>query len=367
MGKKTENKKANILISGDYGERNIGDEIILSELVKLLSNAFPEAGLSVITKKPETTVALGVDAVQAKSPLRVRVAFEKADVMVVAGGVMLENMLLNKSLESYLQLLGLAKQKETAIFMHSFSISPLLKSRERKKLSSDIVSNASFISLRDRESYEWILDSGFEDKELYLMSDLALSLEPVKTGPVPKKKKRPYATFCLKESENTQRELKELKKFAKRLYEKEGLRILLVSLAAEDKRIEKMFRDALIEERVPHISLGDGMAYEDVASIISQSEFVLSERLHGLVFAALGGARALGLSNKDKIKEFAFEMSYPLQNGKTATADTLFDSYKKQKEEFSKESSMQRLRELREINARVNNAFIEAVGRELSL
>lgn len=211
MGKKTENKKANILISGDYGEGNIGDEIILSELVKLLSNAFPEAGLSVITKKPETTVALGVDAVQAKSPLRVRVAFEKADVMVVAGGVMLENMLLNKSLESYLQLLGLAKQKETAIFMHSFSISPLLKSRERKKLSSDIVSNASFISLRDRESYEWILDSGFEDKELYLMSDLALSLEPVKTGPVPKKKKRPYATFCLKESENTQRELKSSK------------------------------------------------------------------------------------------------------------------------------------------------------------
>ena len=49
MSKKAE-KKANILISGDYGEGNIGDEIILSELVKLLSKAFPEVQLSVITK-----------------------------------------------------------------------------------------------------------------------------------------------------------------------------------------------------------------------------------------------------------------------------------------------------------------------------
>lgn len=366
MGKKTENEKANILIGGDYGEGNIGDEIILSELVRLLSIAFPEAKLSVVTKKPETAVALGVEAVQSKNPLKFRSAFEKADIMVVAGGVMLENMLLNKSLGSYLQLLGLAKQKKTSIFIHAFSISPLLRSRERKRLISAIVDNASFISLRDRESYEWLLDSGFNDSKLYLMSDLALSMEPKEESETPKKKMS-YAAFCLKESENTQRELRELKKFAKRLHEEEGLGILLASLSAEDRRVEKMFCDALIEERVPHISLGEGMAYEDVASIISQSEFVLSKRLHGLVFAALGGVRAVGLSDRDKLREFAFEMSYPLKSGKTATADTLFETYKKQKDGFSKESSIQRLRELREINRRVNSALVEAVGRELKL
>ena len=365
MSKKAE-KKANILISGDYGEGNIGDEIILSELVKLLSKAFPEAQLSVITKKPETAAALGVEAVQAKNPFRLRAAVEKADVMVSAGGIMLENLLLHKSLGSYLQLLELARQKKTAVFFHSFSISPLLRRRERKKLSSAVVSNARFISLRDRESYEWLKKSGINGGELHLMSDLAVSLELRENTPETKNKK-PYAAFCLKESENTHRELRELKKFAKRLYEDEGLGILLAALSDEDRRIEKMFIDALIEERVPHISLGEGVAYEDLALIISQSEFVLSERLHGLVFAALGGARAMGLSKRDKIREFAAEMAYPLQDGASATAETLFEAFKKQKEEFSRENSMQRLSELRKINASVNSVLIEAIREELRL
>lgn len=366
MSKIKENKRTNILICGAYGEGNMGDESILIELARLLKEAFPEAQLSVITKKPEAAADLSLEGVNGKNLPRVRAAIEKADAMVAAGGVMVENMLLHKSLEDHIMLLELARQKKTAVFFHSFSISPLLRSREREKLNTALVNIANFISLRDRESYEWIKKSGYNEESMFLMSDLAVSLEPREKIDGTKKAK-PYAAFCLRESENTQRELRELRKLARLLFEEDGLGILILTLTAEDKRIGKMFHEALVEERVPHVSLGKEVECEELALIAAQSDFLISERLHGLVFAALGGARAIGLSQSGKIREFASCMGWPVEDGSSATAETLFEAFKKQKEEFSMEDSMKKLNELRKINARANGALIEAIRKELSL
>ena len=196
-----------ILISGFYGNMNIGDESILEVMVKEIKENHPQIKILVFSDNPkETKARYGVDSVNSwalgtsllssiLSKLRLsfietiiwwlggtldpRIIREiiRCDVFILGGGGLLSDE-VSRTLPRWLGKVCLANFLRKKVMIYAVGVINLTTSMG-KFLSKSIINKVDLITVRDIESKKTLVLAGVDEDKIFITADPAVNLEAV--------------------------------------------------------------------------------------------------------------------------------------------------------------------------------------------
>lgn len=289
-------KVSKILLVGNYGASNFGDDLLLIASKMGLKKEFPEAEILVMApKKPYDypLPASGVRSALSFKELRARKGISECDVVVFGGGGLL-NAEVPYSVFIWGRVIKLAAKYGKPVFMlgQSFSDLESVKIKELLKL-------CDFVTVRDNVSAR-VVDEYEVSVPCRLTSDLVFSLDPDKI-PLEKHKfdDEEFVVLNLREYEylDSDQLVLAADMIIEHFSENTSCSVYLMPFSGEDmgllERVAEKHRDNGRVFLLPHRS---GICL----SAISKSKMVISSRLHpNIVGLVLGRpVRCLSYSSK---------------------------------------------------------------------
>ena len=163
-------------ISGSYGGLNVGDEAILTAILRELRERMPGIELVVFSRDPEHTRAHhAVDrAVAARDSTRRELLeeIERLDLLVLGGG----GILYDRESEPYLHIARLAQGAGVRTATYAIGVGPLERPSERESVA-ETLGRMECITVRDAPAKQLLEEIGVE-REALVTADPALLLEP---------------------------------------------------------------------------------------------------------------------------------------------------------------------------------------------
>ena len=287
-GKTLEGFALKVSISGYYGFGNLGDEALLSGILSGLT----EENVTVLSQRPTETSALhGVASTHRITGLTKLLT---CDVLVSGGGGLLQDKTSTRSLQYYLGVITLAKRLGKRVIVYGQSVGPLSAAGERAVAKT---LQALPVAVRDKPSQTLLARLGVPAA---LVADAALLLP--KPAAVPSE--NAPALFIprggLPETTHAFIQLA-------RTLHAEGIPLAGLALQA-DKDGEALEQ---LLEAVPEIKKVSVTTPREALEAVAQSRYVVSARLHGLVFAAHAGRPLSGVAYDPKVKAFLDELGCP--------------------------------------------------------
>jgi polysaccharide pyruvyl transferase CsaB len=285
-------ERADVLICGYYGYGNMGDETLLSVIVRELRQREPSLRICVLSAKPKITRAYhSVDAVSRFDLARIAEKMKCSKMLLFGGGNLLQDKTSTHSLLYYTHILRMAKKYGMKIMVCANGIGPI-ESKSNQECVKRALALADGISLRDRESFLWA-KSFYSEENLRLTFDPAILVEsterifPYKNYfVVAPKKISPdceEALIALIDSISVE---KQLHPVIISLYDAQDLsyaRRIAARTNASFCRLEKA---------------------EDCVSLLEHAEFLISSRLHGLIYACVAACPMMGYSDDKKLSSY---------------------------------------------------------------
>ena len=304
-------RKYDLCIGGYAGCGNLGDDAILEGYLSSLSEGQRRNRVVVLSGKPRRDRRrFGVRCVGRKNLFSVLWCFLRSEVFVCGGGSLLQNATGNLSLFYYLGLLWLARLCGCKTRLMSAGIGPV-SGGFAERVMIRTLRRCEKIEVRDRESERLLWDHGFDRGVVRLAEDPAMHLKtPPSSRLIFLKKEiglgRDDDYFCVVVRQDGELHGACLGKIAAalRMFLKE--RNLTPVFVVFDAKYDLCVTEEFCR------SVGGAILCpreaRDALSIISGSRFLVSMRLHALVFASMTGVGGLAISPFDgetKISSFA--------------------------------------------------------------
>ena len=301
-------RKYEFCIGGYAGCGNIGDDAILEGYLKGLSPTQRRRKTVVLSGNPRWDGRrFGVRCVGRKNPFSVTASLLQSKVFVCGGGSLLQNATGNLSLLYYLGLLWLAKLCGCKTRLMSSGIGPI-RGGIAERLVVWTLKGCEQIEVRDRASEHFLLERGFEVERVHLVSDAAgrLELPPASRLTFIKRELglswgQDYFCVVVRQDGCPFGACLGKLSAALRLFLREAK--LTPVFVLFDKKY-----DLDATERVCG-AVGGVICrpYEarDALSVISGARFLVSMRLHALVFASMTGVRSIAISPFDEEPKLA--------------------------------------------------------------
>ena len=313
------------LLAGYFGMGNLGDEAILEGELTYLERKISDAKISVLSGNPEKTSETFLCPSFNRSSFRdIFKAVSSCDIFVLGGGGILQDVTSFRSLLYYLFLLELAKKKGKKVAVFAMGIGPL-----KRKISEFLVKRAllrsDYVSLRDRQSYDWAVKRGIE--KAVLSADASFLLTP----PAPMERKREIGV-----SLRSWRGLKieELKNFLLEI-SKNGYNITFILFNPEDREISRLFISEiggnLLEPQSP----------QEALELLANMEATIAMRLHCAILSTIAGTPFLAISYDPKVQSFAEEMGQPFLSLEDIAKNNLYKLFGKWDMESLKEGYLE--------------------------
>ena len=289
-----------IVISGYYGFGNLGDELILSAILRQLKKLNPKIITIVLSHNPErTTREHGVRAIGRWNPFSVGWALMRSSLLISGGGGLIQDKTSWRTPLYYLGVMGMALILGKPVVGWGQGVGPVVHPINRW-LTRVIIIRLSFIMVRDPASYDTLLELGVSKDKVLLGADLVFTLAPQARATAKKRKKGPLA-IILRNDLSPQAEivLCDFLEQARRL-----TKLPLVFLSFQDEfdfSVTQRVRSALpfkTEVALPRLDT------EVMLGFFTRAELVLSMRFHALILSAMAGTPSLGLSSSPKIDAF---------------------------------------------------------------
>ena len=277
-----------VFLFGYYGYGNFGDEVLLSNAVELLNELKRDEKMEISILLPRRCkVPTNHRKVNRFNIIEVVLNILRSDVVIGGGGGIFQDETSFRSFLYYSSIvfISLIFRKKVILLCHG--IGPLKREISRwmmrKMLSSDLL----FPILRDEVSYRY---SRMISKNSTLGVDLMI-LKPPKILKNPCRRKDKVSMVLRSIPKN----LDEIAKFLKSM-DVEEIDLLIFSPNEDydlNRRIERLF------ERKFVINLF--MDHNDLVESMMTSRFIVTERLHGAIFATLVGTPFISNSRIKKI------------------------------------------------------------------
>lgn len=276
------------LLSGYYGYGNLGDEALLGALTAGLTARGVEP--VVLSGRPESTRSL--HHVPAAHRYRgLLPALLRADVLVSGGGGLLQDRSSHRSLSYYLFVLRLARQLGRRPIVYGQSVGPL-SDDGRRKVGRAL--RGLPVAVRDAPSAALLEGLGLAPERV---ADPALLLEPPRA-------RSGGAVLLIPRSGHGA--LNAALLTAGRALQARGIAVALLGLhEAEDDEVLADLEAALGVRR------WKASTPAEAVQRVAASDYVLSARLHGLIFAAVAGIGFAGLVYDPKVAGFLDEAAAP--------------------------------------------------------
>ena len=280
---------SDVLICGYYGYGNMGDETLLSVIVRELRRRQPSVRICALSATPEKTKSYHlIDAVSRFDFAGIAEKMKRSKVLLFGGGSLLQDKTSTHSLLYYTHILRMAKKYGLKILVYANGIGPIVSEHNKMRVK-EALALADSISLRDRDSF--LLVKSFDpERKIRLTFDPAILTES--SGRV-----FPYENYFVIAPKKTFPDCTEkLIGLIRALSEKTGLHPVVISMYDD--------QDLLYAKKIArhtHAALCNPNRAEDCISLLERSAFLISSRLHGLVYATAAACPMLGYSDDGKL------------------------------------------------------------------
>lgn len=295
-----------VVLSGFYGFDNQGDDAILEAIVNEFKKINPLVRIKVLSNNPEKTRRVyDVDASYRFNPFKVISTIKRSDMLISGGGSLLQDITSSRSLWYYLSVIKTSKilNKKTVIYANG--VGPIQKKFNRW-LTKRILRNVNLITLRDKDSADYLAEIGIDKNKCIVRSDPVFLLEENKAE----------ADIILQEigldSEfivvnlrpwiNDDRLLTEVSKTLRKLMD-DGHKVLLLPMHMS-KDIEILKKLINITEHKNLYYYFEDMNVTTLMGIFSKAEMVVAMRLHGVIYSAAVHIKPFAISYDPKVTSF---------------------------------------------------------------
>lgn len=298
-----------IALSGYYGFDNTGDEALLSAITSSIKAYAPQTEFAVFSGAPEKTRSLhGIKAVYYLNPWQVFKTLFQSDLLISGGGSIFQDVTSARSLPYYISVVALARILRKPVIFYAQGVGPI--NRPFSKWLMRLVANrVNLITLRDKDSLDYLRNLGVTRPPLKVTADPVFSLQPDPEHKAATKallsKLNPAGMPVIGVSVRKWAPLEgyqhNLAKLLDHLAENK-YKILFIPMAfpediAESKRVAHLMKeDAIILE--------ENLTSKEHLSLIADLELMIGMRLHSLIFAASRGIPFAGLSYDPKVDAF---------------------------------------------------------------
>lgn len=314
--KETRVPQYHVVMSGYYGFNNTGDEAIMLSMHKNIQQMGENYHITVLSNKPEETKKkYGIEAVYRFGLRDVFHAIRNCDVLLSGGGSLLQDSTSTRSLMYYLSITVMAKLLRKKVMLYANGIGPVSGKRNRR-LVKQVVNRADLITLREENSYEELLSMGVNPKKCFVTADPAFTMngidekashELLQAEGVPLDK--PIVVVSVRKWKDMDKFIDRFAHMCDTIVEKYDRNIVFLGM--------QMPNDIIVSEKVraqmkqnAYILKNNHSPYE-VMGIISQADFILSMRLHTLIFAARQRVPLIGFVYDPKIEYYLEKLDMP--------------------------------------------------------
>ncbi len=285
-----------ILLCGYYGYGNLGDETLLSVIIREIRERKPSARICVLSADPKKTAAYHtVDAIGRFDMAKIAGKMKKGSLFLFGGGSLLQDKTSDRSLAYYVHMLRMAKKHGMKIAVFANGIGPIFRSKNIS-LVKDALALADSLSFRDTASLAFFKKL-LPDRKAVLTFDPAILVKKSDFSPSTStfsEEKGDFFVAIPKKSVPEHREkLKKAILWTVKTYE---ITPVMLSLFEEE---DGDFTRQLAKETGAEI-----VSFADAApciELLSHSRFLLSARLHGLVYATAALCPMLAYSDDSKL------------------------------------------------------------------
>ncbi len=305
---------AHIIICGNYGAGNLGDEMILAGMLKLFREHSPKLKITVFSSNPKETSKLYKVKSVLKFPSGIRSfikflfsnkkqikALKNCDYFILGGGGLFGELTFKANIIWGIQgFMALRHKKSLIIYGQSIG---KLKGKIKKFIVKKLFKKADYISLRDNVSKSRLEELGIK-KEILVSPDLAFNL----VSPPPLKKRKKQIIVALRQLNYLPNSfIKEISDFLSKLIS-EKYKILFVKFQNGEKNDENLHKKILktirknsnmeYVKKIPYTK-----DFNKILQVFSESEFVLGMRLHSIISAMKTKTPFLGINYATKIQD----------------------------------------------------------------
>lgn len=320
---------ARIVISGWYGQRNVGDEAMLEVLLAELSRVDPDADFCVLSERPAEIEAhygsrYSIRALPHPSPYGWKRMLDgerrhatgeiwrevrEAQLFVLGGGSLIRDH--NKSnFTRVMDELHIAQGADVPAAVIGVTVGPL-RTGWGRFWSKRLLQRANIVAVRDEASEKALEELGVPGVETTGDLTLLLDAEPsVDSGPAP---------ICIAPCEAMRRGVPDgppgnpdlariLGESASALNQETGAPIELVAFRSgvpeeDDALLCEEVHAAMVDPTVATLAPFD-MQPRAVKGRLGRARLVIGARLHSLIFAAHSGVPIIGIGYGPKVRRF---------------------------------------------------------------
>jgi polysaccharide pyruvyl transferase CsaB len=331
-----------LVLSGWYGNGNLGDEAILASMLQALRNRMPDLDITVFSDDPANTRSERcVDSfyhppfpldlqslptlIASRKEIRLSLAALKhAALFILGGGGLLHDY--RGALYPWLLEVVLAKALGTPVALYALGVGPIRR-KPGILLTQAVLSKADLITVRDPDSKELLQRIGVRSPDIEVTADPSVLLSPapvVNIRSVPAKvfrrsedipligiSLRPWFPYTVKDQKLAHEKESHLKmtlaQTADALIDRLGARIVFIPMHFGDRA-----GDASLCEGVLALMKSSNQAYllserctpQQMMTLLGEMDIVIGMRLHSLILAAIMNVPVIGIAYDPKIMGF---------------------------------------------------------------
>jgi polysaccharide pyruvyl transferase CsaB len=325
-----------LLLTGFYGVRNLGDELMLRCLVRWMAPLAPE--ITVLSERPEDSERTNHLPAMLNVPLlgqwswynawlrgaawRLLRGMREFDACVGGCGDVLRDDRGWRHLSFATEKYFVARAMGKPWYLLNAGIGPPTTRYGRATLRY-VLSGARIVVVRDRRAYDVALEARGPEGTFYA-SDIVMALPrlfPVECAPTGPRPAQPYVLVCLRGNPNTfgrfampEERLRELSRALDAIAGR-GLRIVFLPLQSHELEDDDTLHRAVAARMVRREAVEFAAWTTDLAALsrlFRHAGLVVAMRLHAAVLAEAFGSRTAVLAYDRKLVEFAGQRGAPV-------------------------------------------------------
>ncbi len=305
------NGKYDCTITGYYGHGNMGDDTMLSAVVENLRKLMPGLKICALCNGDKELVkAMSSKDVCIKNrfnPFSVFASIKNSHALIFGGGTLLQDNTSTKSLLYYLALLKIASLMNKKIILYANGIGPVKRASNLKKVKK-YLPKCTLITLRDKQSEEFLNQADIKTDNTIVTADEALTLTPPddeicrQTLELYGLENKKYLLVSLRKWKTAPEKFVNIMQNSIRRIcrEKELLPVFVIMEQRHDKELTCAVAKAFPDGKIIYHSFSP----QTFLALVKRCEAVLSMRLHTLIFAGLCEKKMFGITYDPKVEGF---------------------------------------------------------------
>jgi L-malate glycosyltransferase len=305
-----------IVISGYYGFGNMGDEAILSAMVKSLRLSMRDPQIVVLSNNLEhTSRAYNVRAVQRRNPFILARELINADLFISGGGGLIQDTTGVSTIEYYLGLVLIALLMRRKVLFYAQGIGPI-QTEKGKKYTRFVANKVSCITIRDEESRTELRKMGVHRPPMIVTADPVLALEPAEEPLVSEilqkesiDMSRMRIAISIRPWKATNDYVKHVACAAKKLRDDLDAEIVLIPFQhSQDMEV----CEAVLAHMEGRAKLVRGTYEPEIMQgLMGKMDLIIGMRLHSLIFGSTVRVPMIGLVYDPKVRIFSESVKIP--------------------------------------------------------